>query len=86
MIVRHKVKDYATWRASFDAHADKRTASGLTNPRVYRSADDKNEVVILVDTSDTKRAREFAASADLKERMMKSGLADVPTIHILESA
>jgi hypothetical protein len=52
----------------FDAHADKRTAAGLSNPCVCRSADDKSEIVILLDTKDTKMAKDFAASPDLKER------------------
>jgi hypothetical protein len=67
----------------FDAHADKRTAAGLSNPRVCRSADDKSEIVILLDTKDTKK--DFAASPDLKGTMMKAGVIDAPTVYFLES-
>ena len=83
--VRHRVKDYAKWRPVFDAHAGAQKSAGLTNPKVYRSADDKNEIVILFDTNELNKAKEFAASPDLKEAMMKAGVADVPTIHFLES-
>ena len=48
VVVRHKVKDYATWKKAFEGHAGAQTAAGLTNPRVYRSADDHNEAVISV--------------------------------------
>ena len=34
---------------------------------------------------DTKKAKEFAASTDLKETMMKAGVVDKPTIYFLES-
>jgi len=85
MIVRHKVKDYSKWRPMFDAHVDKQKAAGLSNPRVHRSADDQSEIVIVFDTMGTKRAKEFAASPELKETMMKAGAIDAPTIYFLES-
>ena len=85
LIVRHKVKDYAKWRPVFDAHVQKQKAAGLSHPRVMRSADDKNELVIMFDDMDTKKAREFAASEDLKETMMKAGVSDKPTIYFLET-
>ena len=85
MIVRHKLKDYGKWRPEFDNHAAKQKAAGLSHPRVLRSADDPNEIVIVFDTADTKKAREFANSPDLKETMRKSGVTDVPTIYFLES-
>jgi hypothetical protein len=46
MIIRHKVKDYGKWRPVFDKHAGAQKAAGLSNPRVFRSADDKNELVV----------------------------------------
>ena len=86
IIVRHKVKDYGKWRSLFDGHAEKQRAAGLTNPRVYRSVDDNNEIVVVLDAADIKRAKDFAASPDLKETMMRAGVIDVPTIHFLETA
>ena len=63
-----------------------RGGAGLINPRVYHSADsNKSEIVVVFDTEDTKKAKEFAASADLKEAMMAAGVIDTPTIYFLES-
>jgi hypothetical protein len=77
MIVRHKVRDYGQWRPIFDSHADMQKRAGLINPRVYHSADsNKSEIVVVFDTEDTKRAKDFAASADLKEAMEKAGVLD----------
>ena len=70
MIVRHKVGDCGQWRPVFYNHTDMQRAAGLTNPRVYHSADsNKREIVVVFDTEDTKKAKGFAASADLKEAM-----------------
>jgi hypothetical protein len=86
MIVRHKVRDYGQWRPIFDQHAEMQRAAGLINPRVYHSADsNKSEIVVVFDTEDTKKAKEFAASPDLKEAMMTAGVLDNPTIYFLES-
>ena len=85
LIIRLKVKDYSEWRPGFDRHTKAQKSAGLTNPRVFRSSDDKNEVVILFDTDDTKRAKDFVASPDLKEAMAKAGVANSPTFYFLES-
>jgi hypothetical protein len=86
MIIRHKVRDYGQWRPIFDEHVEMQRAAGLFNPRVYHSADsNKSEIVVVFDTEDTEKAKDFAASADLKEAMIKAGVLDTPTIYFLES-
>ena len=86
MIVRHKVREYGQWRPIFDGHVEVQRAAGLINPRVYHSADsDNSEIVVVFDTEDTRMAKAFAASADLKEAMIKAGVLDTPTIYFLES-
>ena len=86
LIVRHKVRDYGQWRPLFDGHAEMQKAAGLTNPRVYHSADsNKSDIVVVFDTESTKKAKDFVASADLKEAMRKAGVLDEPTIYLLES-
>jgi hypothetical protein len=61
-------------------------AAGLTNARLFRSAHDHNEVVILFDMKDAAEAKKFAGSADLKSTMKSAGVVDQPTIHFLEEA
>ena len=86
VITRSKVKDFAAWRTIFDSRESQRAAAGLTNARIFRSADDPNEVVVVMDSKDTKMAKDFAGSADLKEAMMKAGVVDIPTVYVLETA
>jgi hypothetical protein len=86
LIVRHKVKDFATWKKGFDGHAAAQKTAGLTNPRLFRSADDHHEVVILFDMKDSAAAKKFAGSEDLKSTMKAAGVVDQPTIHFLEEA
>ena len=49
LTIHHKVKDYTAWRKGYDDHEKARHAAGVTNGRVFRSAEDPNDVLILQD-------------------------------------
>ncbi len=86
MIVRHKVKDFAVWKTAFDSHKSAQASAGLSNPRVFRSADDPNEIVVLFDAQDIAKAKAFGAAADLKASMMAAGVIDKPDAYFLNPA
>ena len=67
-------------------HANAQKDAGLTQPRLFRSADDHNEVVILFDMKDVAAAKKLAGSEDLKSTMKSAGVVDQPTMHFLEEA
>lgn len=83
MLIRHKVRDFKAWKVGYDAHQPKRVEAGLTEKYLLRGADDANEVVILFEAQDLNRAKAFAASADLRERMQEVGVVDKPDIYFL---
>lgn len=60
MLIRHKVADYGAWKPLFDEHGTTRRANGSRGGRLFRSADDPNEVVVLLEWDDLERARFFA--------------------------
>ena len=84
VIIDHKVRDVAVWKSSFDKHKSAQTAGGMTNGRVFQSADDPNEVTILFDVADIARAKEFAGSAELKAAMEGAGVVGMPSFYYLE--
>jgi hypothetical protein len=86
MIVRHKVKDYDTWKKAFDGHKDAQTAAGLTRPRIFRRAEDPNETIVVFDAADVGKAKAFGASPDLKATMQTSGVIDKPDVFFLTPA
>jgi heme-degrading monooxygenase HmoA len=83
MIIHHRVRDYAAWRPGYDAHESSRSAAGITDGRVYRNAEDPNDVVIVANVSDLAKARAWTASDDLKLAMQKAGVLGAPTIHLI---
>lgn len=84
MLIRHKVKDFKTWKTGYDAHQPKRAEAGLTEKYVLRGADDDIEVVILFEAEDLNRAKTFTASADLREKMQEVVVVDKPDIYFLK--
>ena len=80
LTVHHKVKDYAAWRTGYNAHETSRTSAGITNGRVFRSAEDPNDVLVLLDVADVAKARTWLGSEDLKAAMQKSGVVGSPSI------
>ena len=83
-LVRHKVADFAKWKPVYDAHLPARQKAGLKELHLFRNADDRNEVIGLFEADDLQKVREFAASADLREKMQDSGVVDKPDIYFLE--
>ena len=86
IIVHHTVKDFAAWKPHFDEHEGLRQKAGVKVREVLRSVDNKNQVTIVGETNDLKKAQAFFTSPELKEVMMKAGVVGPPTIVIGERA
>jgi hypothetical protein len=80
LTVHFKVKDFNAWRTGYNASEKGRTSAGITNGRVFRNADDQNEVVVLQDVADVAKARTWLGSDDTKAAMQKSGVIGSPSI------
>ena len=83
MVIHHNVRDYAKWRPAYDAHESKRSGAGITNGRVYRNAEDPNDLVVFLNVADVAKARAWASGEDLKTTMEKAGVLGAPAIHFI---
>ena len=84
MVIHHQVRDYAAWRPAYDAHEPNRVEAGITNGRVYRKAEDPNDLVILLDVADVAKARKWASGEVLKAAMQRAGVVGAPVIHVID--
>jgi hypothetical protein len=80
LTIHHKVKDYAAWRKGYDDNEKARHAAGITNGRVFRSAEDPNDVLILQDVVDVAKARTWLGGDELKAAMTKAGVVGSPNV------
>ena len=83
MIVQLKVRDYAVWRPVYDALESRRTEAGITNGRIYRSAEDTDNLVILFDIADVAKARAWTDGEELKTAMQKAGVEGKPAVYVV---
>jgi hypothetical protein len=80
MVVTHKVKDFAKWKASYDAHDSLKTAGGVHNYVVGRGAQDTSMVLVATKVDDMQKAKALATSPALKKAMQQGGVMGAPTI------
>jgi heme-degrading monooxygenase HmoA len=84
VLVRHKVRDFGKWKPLFDEHGATRRAAGSKGGYVLRSAEDPQEIVVLLEWDTVQKARQFTQSEDLKAAMERAGVADRPDIFLLD--
>jgi hypothetical protein len=82
-MVKHTVADYAGWKLVFDANGANRQASGSRGGQVFRSADDRNEVVLLF-AWDLQKARQFSRGEEFRAKMQGAGILGPPEFTFLE--
>jgi heme-degrading monooxygenase HmoA len=71
----HKVRDYERWREVFDADAAGRDAAGCRGTRIFRNAEDPEEVVVLFEWDGLESARRRIESATLSRRFDEAGVS-----------
>ncbi len=84
LLIRHRVADFDVWKPLFDEHESTRRANGSQGGRLFRSADNLGEVLILLMWDDLRRARLFVDSDDLRMAMQRAGVTDQPDVWFLE--
>ena len=84
LLVHHEVEDFKKWKPVFDEHESTRKKSGSKGARIFRSKDNPNETVVIMEWDSIENAKKFATSPDLKETMQKAGVITVPDVYFLE--
>jgi heme-degrading monooxygenase HmoA len=74
LLERHQVRDYNRWREVFDADAAGGEAAGCRTARVFRNAEDPQEVVVLFEWDSLERARRRIESATLSREFDEAGV------------
>jgi len=86
LFIRHKVKDYDSWKEGFDSALDFRTSNGELESQVYRNSDDPNDITVITKFNNIDAAKEYAGLPELKDKMTEIGVLDEPTVIFLEEA
>ena len=76
LLVRNRVKDFATWYGYFDTESEAAAEYGVTLDRVWQAHDDPNNVFFILNVEDVERADAFMARPESAEVGEKSGVID----------
>ena len=83
VLVRHKVKDYSSWKPGFDEHGSVRKESGSKGGMLFSTLEDSNDLFILLEFDNIENARSFIGSNELKKKMEEVGVVGKPDIFFL---
>jgi quinol monooxygenase YgiN len=86
VLVKHKVNDYAKWKAVLDETKPMAKKFGVRSQRILRNLTNPNEVVVVNEFDDMKAAQKFAQSDELKKIMERAGVAEAPSVWFLNEA
>jgi hypothetical protein len=84
VLVRHKISDYKKWKAVFDCNIPPRGPNGFKPGQIFRNADDPSELLLLFETDDMNKVRNFFKMHDFHAEVAKAGVLDEPSIFFLE--
>ncbi|UCE65298.1 MAG: hypothetical protein JSU85_10530 [Candidatus Zixiibacteriota bacterium] len=81
--IKHKVRDYDTWKTVFDDFRETRKKGGEKSYRICHTENDPNELDVIFEWDNADNARTFFKSPELKSAMEKAGVIENPEIHFL---
>ena len=85
IMIRHKVKDFSTWKPFFDKNGAMRGKAGCKGGYIFHSEDNPNDVVVIFDWDNIDNAKKFAQSSQLRDAMQKAGVQGTPEVYFLDS-
>ena len=85
LIIEHIVGDFETFKTVFMDDEDRRRRGGSRGARVYRVADDPNDIRVVLDFDTPQQAREHAEGLELHEAIKwATGNVSMPSFVVLE--
>jgi hypothetical protein len=82
--IKHKVRDYGTWKEAFDGFVETRKKGGEKSYWICQADNDPNNLDVTFEWDNEENARNFVKSPELKSAMEKAGVAEEPQVSFLK--
>jgi hypothetical protein len=86
ILVSHKIADWDKWKPVFESDEAGRKSFGVNVKKLFRAADDPNDILVLFDAPDEASAKECIERPGLKNIMQDAGVISEPVFRILKLA
>ena len=83
--IEHPVPDFNGWKKAFDSDPLKRKESGVKSYRIFRVADDPNQVVIELEFDDLDKATDMNKALKQLWSRVQGSIMNNPQSRILET-
>jgi hypothetical protein len=84
LIIKEQVQNYNNWKTVFDSQHNLRVEYGEKTEHIYRENEHPNNMVIMLEWENEKRAKQFSKSKELKDALDKSGIIGKPNMYFVE--
>jgi heme-degrading monooxygenase HmoA len=86
ILVQETVENYDKWKTVFDEGGTTRKSAGSKGGYVLQSAEDDNQITILLEWDTLDNARQYTRSDDLRKAMERAGVTGQPKVIFLVEA
>lgn len=83
-IMRARVGDFPKWRRAFDENSDEREEAGSNGGHLFRSSDDRDQVVVFLAWEDLQDARDYYSSEAVDEEREAGAVEDDEVLFLEE--
>ncbi len=84
LTIQHKVRDYKTWKETFDNFENTRKSGGEKSFHIMNMEDDPNNLYVMFEWESREKANSFLESSELKTAMENAGVVEKPKITFLK--
>ena len=84
--IEHPVPDFNGWKKAFDSDPLKRKESGVKSYRIFRVADNENQVVVELEFDDLDKATDMNKALKQLWNRVQGSVINNPQSRILETA
>ena len=84
VFIRHKVKNYAKWKKTFDAFVQTRRAGGERTYSIGHLPGKPNNLCLIFQWDSAANAAKFLKSKELRAAMKDAGVTEKPDVFIIE--
>ena len=83
-VTRQRVGDYPGWRRAFEENADAREEAGSRGGHIFRTEDDRLDVVVFLAWSDLDDARDYLEGEAVEEEVAEGEVEERETLYLEE--
>lgn len=83
ILIKHRVKSFNKWKSLFDSFLENRRNAGELSYRIFVTAGEPNNLILLVEWDNYANFREFFDSEEVRKLMINAGVIGTAEVFFL---